>query len=181
MPDHGVYGCAVRRHDRPWCLQGADLHLQAPGSGAGPGMPEIPIYLQAMNNALERVNFGQFAYTRPCAHVTGCCHIFRREAMERAGYFDVRFSPSQVDDFEHDIRMISRGDMPCYHGALEVRHMHVTGQSVAGDLSKAMNAYANHLKLMSLYPRPVFDELRERCLQTLMRDLIRRQRGEARG
>jgi hypothetical protein len=43
-----------------------------------------------------------------------------------------------------------------------------------------MNAYANHLKLMSLYPRPAFDELRERCEQTLMRDLIRRQREKTR-
>ena len=177
LPDHGVYGCAVSRHDRPWCLQGADMHLLPPSVCAGPGsMPQAPVHMQAASWAEEQNNFGQFSYTRPSMHVAGCCHMFRREAMDRAGPFDVRFSPSQVDDFEHDIRMVSKGDMPCYHGSLCVRHMLATGLSTSVSLPKAMNAYANHLKLQSLYPRPQFDTLRERNMQVLLQDIIRRQK-----
>lgn len=178
VPDHGVYGCAVLRHDRPWCLQGADVHLLPAGSTAGPGgMPQAPVHMQAASHAQEQNDFGQFAYTRACMHVSGCCHIFRREALDKAGMFDVRFSPSQVDDFEHDIRMVDQGDMPCYHGALRVQHMHATGLTTAASLPKAMNAYANHLKLQALYPKPKFEELRERGTQALLQDIIRRQRG----
>ncbi len=176
MPDHGVYGCAVLRHSRPWCFQGADMHLLPPSQAAGPGMPKAPVHMQAANWAEEQNNFGQFGYSRPCVHVAGCCHLFRRASMDRAGMFDVRFSPSQVDDFEHDIRMFSQGDVPCYHGSLAVRHMHATGLTTAQSLPKAMNAYANHLKLQSLYPRQQFDILRERNLGILLQDIVRRQR-----
>jgi len=176
MPGHGVYGCSVLRHDRPWTFQGGDMHLLPPSEAAGPGMPRAPVHMQAANWAEEQFDFGQYAYSRPCVHVAGCCHLFRRENMDKAGMFDVRFSPSQVDDFEHDIRMFSKGDVPCYHGVLRVRHMHATGLSTAKNLPKAMNAYANHLKLQSLYPRPQFDALRERDKEVLLQDIVRRQR-----
>jgi GT2 family glycosyltransferase len=177
MPDHGVYGCAVARHDRPWCLQGADMHLLPPALCAGPaGMPQAPVHMQAASWGEEQSNFGQFGYTRPCVHVAGCCHVFRREAMDAAGAFDVRFSPSQVDDFEHDIRMAVAGNMPCYHRSLLVWHMLTTGLSTSVSLPKAMNAYANHLKLQSLYPRPQFDALRERANLALLQDITRRQK-----
>ena len=176
MPEHGVYGCAILRHGRLWCFQGADMHLLPPSESAGPGMPKAPVHMQVANWAEEQGNFGQYSYSRPCVHVSGCCHIFRRENMDKAGAFDVRFSPSQVDDFEHDIRMFSQGDVPCYHGSLAVRHMHATGLSIRQSLPKAMNAYANHLKLQSLYPRPQFDQLRERNQGLLLQDIMRRQR-----
>jgi len=177
VPDHGVYGCAVARHDRPWCLQGADMHLLPPAQCAGPaGLPRAPVHMQASSWGEEQSNFGQFAYTRPCVHVAGCCHVFRREAMDAAGAFDVRFSPSQVDDLEHDIRMAVAGNMPCYHGSLLVRHMLATGLSTSISLPKAMNAYANHLKLQSLYPRPQFDVLRERANMVLLQDITKRQK-----
>ena len=177
MPAHGVYGCAVARHDRPWRFQGADMHLLPPATCAGPpGVPAMPMHMLVANWAEEQSNYGQFGYTRPCIHVSGCCHVFRREAIDRAGPFDVRFSPSQVDDFEHDIRMASAGDMPCYHGSLLVRHMLATGTTLPSSLPKTMNAYANHLKLQALYTRPQFDALRDRANKVQLQDIIKRQK-----
>lgn len=176
-PDHGVYGCQVLRHDRQALIQAADMHLLPPGFSSGPGwLPRAPVHLQASYHGENTPDFGQFAYSRPCAHVSGCCHLFRRDRLDAAGGFDLRFAPTQVDDFEHDVRMVLRGDLPYYHGPLRVRHMHATGLSTAGNLAKAMNSHANHLKLEALYPPPVYAELRARCSEALLRDIVRRQR-----
>ncbi len=176
-PDHGVYGCQILRHDRRAIIQAADMHLLPPGMGTGPGwLPEAPVHLQASYHGENAPDFGQFTYSRPCAHVCGCCHLFRRDRLDAAGGFDLRFAPTQVDDFEHDVRMVFRGDSPYYHGSLRVRHMHATGLGTVGNLAKAMNSHANHLKLEALYPPPVYEEIRARCAETLLRDIVLRQR-----
>jgi GT2 family glycosyltransferase len=178
MPDHGVYGCAVLRHDSPWLFQGVDIHLRPPSRSVKKGNFGDAEHLQSVSRAEDEADFGQYGYSRPCVHVCGCCHIFRRERLDQAGMFDVRFSPSQVDDFEHDVRMFSGGDAPCCHGSLKVRHMYTytSGMAAEKNLPKAVNAYANHLKMQSLYPRPQFDVLYTRNQEMLLRDIIRRQR-----
>lgn len=176
-PDHPVYGCQILRHHSPRLIQCVDMHMLPPGISRGPAwLGENPVHLQASYHGEGLPDYGQFAYTRPCLHVSGCCHLFRREAMDTAGGFDLRFAPTQVDDFEHDIRLASGDKMPCYHGHLRVHHMQATGFSTPQSLPKAMNAHANHLKLQSLYPKEQAEALRGRCTQTLLQDTIRKQR-----
>ncbi len=47
--------------------------------------------------------------------------------------------------------------------------------STSGNLAKAMNAHANHLKLQALYPPDGYEALRETLSQPLLRDVIRKQ------
>lgn len=175
-PHHGVYGCRVVREDKPALIQAADMNLLPAGQSVGPGwLPISRVHIQASFHASGETDFGQISYTRPCTHVAGCCHLFRRAHLDRIGGFDLRFAPTQVDDFEHDIRMAVAGDLPLYHGYLGVRHMHATGTTTSGNLAKAMNAHANHLKLQALYPPDGYEALRETLSQPLLRDVIRKQ------
>lgn len=175
-PDHAVYGCQILRHHSPRLIQAVDMHQLPPAVSSGPGwLPESPVHLQASYHGEGQPDFGQFAYTRSCLHVSGCCHLFSREALDEAGGFDLRFAPTQVDDFEHDVRLASRGTLACYHGHLRVHHMQTTGQATVNSLAKAMNSHANHLKLQALYPQQEAEALRVRCLSALLQDTIRKQ------
>lgn len=180
-PDHPVYGCQILRHHSPRLIQSTDMHQLPPSTSRGPAwLGESPVHLQASYHGEALPDYGQFAYTRPCLHVSGCCHLFRPEALYMAdgtlNGFDLRFAPTQVDDFEHDIRLATSGKMPCYHGYLRVHHMQATGLSTPYSLPKAMNAHANHLKLQALYPPDVAEALRTKCTQILLQDTIRKQR-----
>lgn len=176
-PNHTVYGCQIMRHASPRLIQSSDMHQLPPALSRGPGwLPESPVHLQASYHGEGQPDFGQFAYTRPCLHVSGCCHLFRREGMDAAGGFDLRFAPTQVDDFEHDVRLAAQGNMACYHGHLRVHHMQATGLSTSKNLPRAMNAHANHLKLQALYPLAEAEALRVRCTAALLQDTIRKQR-----
>lgn len=174
-PEHQVYGCQVLRYATPRIIQSVDMH-QLPGTSTDMDNPaKNHTYLQVSSHGDGVPDMGQFAYTRPCLHVTGCCHLFRREALLAGGGFDLRFSPTQVDDFERDVRMAANGSMACYHGHLRVQHMQATGAACTQNSAKAMNSHANHLKLMSLYPPREAEALRLRCAQTLLQDIIRKQ------
>ena len=176
-PGHGVYGCQILREDRPLLIQGVDMHVLPPSQTQGPGwLPASPVHMQASFYGENIPDFGQFAYARPCVHVAGCCHLFRADHLARAGGFDLRFAPTQVDDYEHDIRMAASGDWPLYHGGLRVRHHHATGLSTRGSLPRAMNAHANHLKLQALYPPDVCENLRRAATQVLLQDTVKKQR-----
>lgn len=174
-PQHDVYGCQVLRYATPRIIQSVDMH-QLPAACNDPDNPKkIHTYLQVSSHGDGAVDMGQFAYTRPCLHVTGCCHLFRKEPLLAAGGFDLRFSPTQVDDFERDVRMAAKGRMACYHGHLRVQHMQATGVTSSQSMSKAMNAHANHLKLQSLYSPEEAEALRMQGAQILLQDMIRKQ------
>lgn len=175
-PEHTVYGCQIMRHNSPLLIQSVDMHQLPPATSQGPAwLPESPVHLQASYHGEGQPDYGQFAYTRPCLHVSGCCHLFRRRGMDAVGGFDLRFSPTQVDDFEHDVRLAMKNDMACYHGHLRVQHMQATGTSTTRNLPKIMNAHANHLKLQALYPSAEAEALRARCTAVLLQDTIRKQ------
>lgn len=182
-PGHAVYGCRVVNHDTPMTLQSVDLHLE-------PG--ETREDLQDRDCTLEPVfarrfavsgihhqtpDFGDFTYVRPCASVTGCCHLFRRESIDAVGEFDVRFSPSQYDDLEHDIRHLLHGQWPIYQGHLRVRHMKRTGRAAMQDKAQLLAAWGNAFKLQVKYTPEQFAELREREYAILLEDMRRRMPG----
>ena len=98
-------------------------------------------------NAPTLMDMGQFDGPRPCLTVMGCCHLLDRERLDRLGVpgFDVRFSPSQVDDIEHDLQIWKAGGQVVYDGAVEVIHLQDTGKTRTR--ASLGHAYANHFKM----------------------------------
>ena len=113
-PEAGVWGCRVVDAANPAIAQGIDAMLLPPD----PGQDEPKL----SDLHAQGFDFGGFAHLRPCLTVMGCCHLFRRERLLEAGGFDIRFSPSQYDDVDHDWRLALAGRPPVYQGHLAVAH-----------------------------------------------------------
>lgn len=101
------------------------------------------------NNAPLVMDFGQYGQRRPCLSVMGCCHLLDKAACARLGVpdFDLRFSPSQVDDLEHDIQVWKAGGRVVYDGRVRVVHRQDAGR--AAPLSEASwgHVWGNHYKM----------------------------------
>ncbi|MUM76287.1 glycosyltransferase [Pseudodesulfovibrio sp. F-1] len=98
-------------------------------------------------NAPTLMDMGQFDAARPCLTVMGCCHLLHRERLDRLGVpdFGVRFSPSQVDDIEHDMQIWKAGGQVVYDGGVSVVHLQETGATRTR--ASLAQAHANHHKL----------------------------------
>jgi hypothetical protein len=110
---------------------------------------------------LQGPDWGLFDFLGPCASVTGCCHLFRREALiapqAAGGGFSLALGPSQYDDFERDLRMLSSGANAVYQGHLRVRHRKRSGLSSQGGgqgtEAASANAQGNRYKMQTMHPR----------------------------
>lgn len=103
-----------------------------------------------------------YTFLRPCASVTGCCHLFRTAELTAQG-FSLNFSPSQYDDAQRDLLMLQQGRMACYTGFCTVQHSKRTGAGTGAEagagakkahtLSSAAygNALGNRFKLHGLF------------------------------
>ncbi len=107
-------------------------------------------------NAPTLMDMGQFNTAKPSLTVMGCCHLFNMERMNELGvpHFDLRFSPSQVDDIEHDLQVWKAGGQVLFDGGVSVVHLQETGKTK----SRAVlgQAYANHYKMENKF---TLDEL----------------------
>ncbi|WP_028575562.1 glycosyltransferase family 2 protein [Desulfonatronovibrio hydrogenovorans] len=92
---------------------------------------------------------GQHDYIAPRHYVMGCAHMYRKEIFDVVGDYDLRFSPTQFDEVEHQIRMRLYGYQAIYNGFIEVIHKLKTGmnQSKASLISRE----ANRLKMEPLF------------------------------
>lgn len=144
-PEAGVWGARVRDFSRPTHLQSADVFLSArPEEGAG-GQGRRRFDLSSCHH--QTLDRGQFSYVRPCATVTGCCHLFRTATLLESGGFDLRYSPSQYDDLDHDIRLLLSGLTPVYQGHLGVGHFKSTGSQGSSGQAQYGVGWANQYKL----------------------------------
>jgi GT2 family glycosyltransferase len=146
-PGAGVWGCRVAARAAPRFVQCGDAHLlPAPRADGtfGRGFELARPWLAAPD-------WGQFRVSRPCASVTGCCHLFARTALDAVGGFDLRFSPTQYDDLDHDLRLLLRREVPYYWGHLTVVHAKTTGAAGQPGGSAWGNGFANQLKLHGKY------------------------------
>jgi len=117
----------------------------------------------------NETDYGQLNYIRSCVSVMGCCHLFRNAALYDVGEFDVRFSPTQVDDIEHDIRMVLRGYGVIYNGHNRVVHHQKTGkQSILNRAAKG-NVDANVHKMITKH---LTEEMRRIKQETEERDRL---------
>lgn len=101
------------------------------------------------NNAPLFMDLQQFTYRRPCLSVMGCCHLFNRAACERLNVpgFDVRFTPSQVDDLEHDIQVWLAGGSVLYDGRVTVVHRQDAGRAAPRTEAGWGHVWGNHMKM----------------------------------
>lgn len=170
-PEAGVWGCRVVDHVQPSVLQSVDLHLLPPVSDED---RQAGYRFKVSDLQHQTLDFGQFAYLRPCASVTGCCHLFRTDRLVDSGGFDLRFSPSQFDDLEHDIRLNLSGQYAVYQGFLAVRHKKRTGKSSRTSTPEFGNAFANMHKLQKKYSAAEYGRIMEWEAEVLARDFWRK-------
>lgn len=162
-PEAGLWGCRVVDYEKPANLQQTDLNLLPPSQGDN---------LFSMTDAqLSAFDFGQFSYLRPASSVTGCCHLFRTKTLKASGEFDIRFSPTQYDDLDHDLRLCLSGEAIVYQGHLAVEHMKVSGRALHKSRAGSANAAANMYKLKSKYSEKDVQEIKARALTALEEDL----------
>lgn len=169
-PEAGVWGCHVADAANPAVAQGIDAML-LPGetAGAAPRLSDMHA---------EGFDHGAFAHMRPCLSVMGCCHLFRRERLAACGGFDIRFSPSQHDDVDHDLRLALSGRPPVYQGHLTVRHRRPAPVFAPPRPDQLASGEGNHHKLMAKH-RERFGELAAVMRKTVLADLREKWRSMA--
>lgn len=92
---------------------------------------------------------GLYDVTRTTANVMGCCHIFTRRAVDAVPTFDLRFSPSQMDDIAHDLDVALAGFEVIYHGGIACIHHQMSGvgrSQGSVNLSRLGNVAGNDVK-----------------------------------
>ena len=175
-PHAGVWGCKVVDAANDTMLQSVDLHILDPSKTDEAVHSLLGRPLFRLSNLQHQVfDLGQFNYMRPCASVTGCCHMFSAQSLDASGEFDLRFSPSQYDDLEHDLRMLLNGLIPVYQGHLTVRHLKKTGKSAHSDERQWSNALANMYKLQQKYSAQEFLSMRLKNAAILAEDLAKKR------
>lgn len=168
-PEAGVWGCKVVDHAQVTLLQSVDLHLMPPVSESD-RQQERRFKVSDVHH--QTLDFGQFDYLRPCASVTGCCHLFRMDRLLESGGFDLRFSPSQYDDLEHDIRLNTNGQYAVYQGFLSIRHKKRSGKASRTSTAEFGNSFANMHKLQKKYSLQEYERIMAWECEILRRDFM---------
>ncbi|EGB15822.1 glycosyl transferase family 2 [Pseudodesulfovibrio mercurii] len=152
-PEAGVWGCKVVDHANPLCIQSADSHLSMdPEAHADlTRLDPNPFGLTGLH--AQTLDTGDFDFLRPCASVTGCCHLFRTDVLLDSGDFAIHLSPSQYDDMEHDLRLCEAGRFPVCQGHLAVRHKKRTGAASLISAPELGNALGNKYKMQVMHAR----------------------------
>jgi hypothetical protein len=152
-PDAGVWGCKVVSHANPLCIQSADSHLfMDPTASVDLNrLDPNPFRLSGLH--AQTLDTGGFDFMRPCASVTGCCHLFRTGTLLESGDFAIQLSPSQYDDMEHDLRLCEAGLFAVYQGHLAVHHKKNTGAASLTSAQEHGNALGNKYKMQTMHPR----------------------------
>jgi len=166
-----VWGCRVVDEANPLVLQSVDYVPHAPRSQRDPGL-----LLSLPTIHLGQADFGQFGYMRPCVSVTGCCHMLRSAHIDATGGFDIRFSPSQYDDLERDLRVFLGGGHAVYQGHLAVRHKRRSGAMAERSPAEVGCAMANLRKVEAKHGEAQLAALSEAGEAMLERDMERRFR-----
>jgi hypothetical protein len=173
-PDAGVYGCKVVDSQNHIVIQSADLHMDAIGLDLEATF-EVDRIFQISSLQIQEFDYGQFNYIRPTMSVTGCCHLFRRELFDKFGGFDLRYSPSQYDDLEYDIRRAIQGDLSIYQGLLSVPHSKQTGKVSLQNRSQYSNAKGNLIKLQIRYSVEEFEAAKRFDEEAALEDVLRKE------
>ena len=162
MPRAGVAGCKVADHQAPHLLQNVAGQVVFPPD-APENRPELdfqsltPNPFRLLDAHLQGPDWGLFDCICPADSVTGCCHMFPRAALDapfaEGGGFSLALGPSQYDDFERDLRMLSGGRHAAYQGRLRVRHRKRSGIAGQSTGAAAASSSGNRYKMQTMHPR----------------------------
>lgn len=172
-PAAAVVGCRITDSTPPHAVQCADFFALPPELGQR-SFADLDEQVFIHGNAGGSTDTLLTAYARPCLSVSGCCHLLDRGALDACGHFDIRFTPSQFDDLEHDLRTVLSGREVWYTGNVRVRHVQHSSLRQATDPAKNAHIFGNRIKLEHLYPAPRMREARETSALAARRDLLRK-------
>jgi len=138
FPEAGVVGAKILFMNTPKTIQHTGGIITAKQD-----------WLHSINAHSFEPDQGQHDYIAPRHYVMGCAHMYRKEVFDVVGDYDLRFSPTQFDEVEHQIRMRLYGYQAIYNGFIEVVHKLQTGinQTKAALISRE----ANRLKMEPLF------------------------------
>lgn len=160
-----ILGCRIMDQFPRQSVQMADVNLL--------DIEEDGDFLIA-NSGGGELDLGLHAYSRPCLSVTGCCHMMNRQHAEHLGGFDLRFNPSQFDDFDLDLRNILQGGHAYYSGNVAIRHCQRSSLNQADNPAKQGHIQGNLFKLNSKYSLKQKKDILTRNRELLWEDLIRK-------
>ncbi|MEF2231155.1 MAG: glycosyltransferase, partial [Pseudodesulfovibrio sp.] len=176
-PDAGVWGCKVVDHANPALIQHADSHLLADPDGPPPDLRRAaPNPFRLSDLHIQTMDNGLFDHLRPCASVTGCCHLFRTRVLAESGDFALHLSPTQYDDMEHDLRLCESGRFAVCQGHLAVRHRKRSGAAARVSAQAEGNALGNKYKMQTMHEREAILAAARRGQELLEADLQRKMR-----
>ena len=173
-PGAGIFGCRINDMGSPLTRQCADVFVENPALTSE--SPIIYRHIKPVVYSSSEPDFGEFCYLRPCLSVTGCCHLLTRANLEAVGGFDIRFSPSQFDDFERDIRSALKGQQHVYNGYLSVQHKKCSGFATHLTAWSRANISGNTLKLAGTYDVRELTDFSRRVVHTALKDILERIR-----
>lgn len=82
-------------------------------------------------------DIGLYDVIREVRVVMGCQHLLRVASLPDAPTFDIRYSPSQIDDTDHDLQLCLAGWKVFYCGTVTCVHRQNSGTSTRSRLSMA--------------------------------------------
>lgn len=148
--DVGAVGCRITAAKPPFGLQSADYN-RFPTPPATSKPDQLPNRVQLYDNCAGSTDSGLFTYTRPCLSVSGCCHMISLNAVEKAGIFDLRYTPSQFDDLDRDLRSALAGMPAVYAGDLAIRHVQHSSLAKSQNTKQIGHVMGNKFKLDTKY------------------------------
>lgn len=149
-PNAGAIGCRITAATPPYGLQSADYNLfPTPPKPTEPG--QLPNRVLVFDNCAGSPDTGMFTYERPCLSVSGCCHLINMEAVDKAGGFDLRYTPSQFDDLDRDLRSALGGMPAVYAGGLAIRHIQHSSLAKSQTTRQIGHVMGNKYKLDTKY------------------------------
>lgn len=140
-PGVGVVGCKVVFPGQPVLLQYLYRYVSVANGEL------LKLSLAAPDCQYDN---GAYDFIRETRSAMGCLHLFRTAALRDAPTFDIRFSPSQVDDIDHDISMCLAGWKIMYCGLVACVHKQSSGLGVRsdrGDIARTGSVIGNDVKL----------------------------------
>lgn len=174
-PEVGAAGCRIVSATPPPCLQSADYQLFAP-TGQARTIREVPEHVNVFDNCAGALDVGLFTYARPATHVSGCCHALRVGVLRELGGFDIRFSPTQFDDLDRDLRSAIAGRPAAYAGDVAIAHVQHSSLAKAKGSAAMGQVFGNKIKLEGKYTREAVDAAFRAGLDALWDDLGRKWR-----
>ncbi|CCH49239.1 glycosyltransferase family 2 protein [Pseudodesulfovibrio piezophilus] len=136
-----VVGCKIVHPGTPAMLQYLYRHVAVADHG---------LLLMSNDTPFKHYDIGTYAFIRETRNVMGCQHLLRTKALRDAPHgFDIRFSPSQIDDIDHDLAMCLAGHKVMYCGTVTCVHHQSSGTNVISrptDNRAFSNALGNDIK-----------------------------------